>query len=286
MGSVIVGRQDDACLDELPDVDRSRLERMVERGRIRPAELQAFVDRHLRLDKVGRGLTRGDMSIDQLTEAEPSIAAAFAIDIENADVLDRWGLSTTVDDEPLVPAPVITWIADALGRPADPTRCHAGLVHTYGYLFSPVGTDYGRKRHRWTTQEAAHALGIPGDWPLNSRVGILTAVTEVLETVAPLDREPPTMTTECALNATVTADVGGFGTTTNGTPWTSRFRVVRRAELAASERLMGDELLLVYSLTVADGPERYITAFPVSESYAAHLEMTVHDRLRFLAVAG
>ncbi|MEZ6122507.1 MAG: hypothetical protein R3C49_04940 [Planctomycetaceae bacterium] len=40
---------------------------------------------------------------------------------------------------------------------------HAGLQHTYGYLFSIIDTPYGRKRDRWVTTSLEESLGLPED---------------------------------------------------------------------------------------------------------------------------
>jgi hypothetical protein len=49
---------------------------------------------------------------------------------------------------------------------------HAGLLHTYGYLFSQLKTSFGYKRDRWISKNVACALGLPGNiwgpYPYNS----------------------------------------------------------------------------------------------------------------------
>ena len=70
-----------------------------------------------------------------------------------------------------------------------------------------------------------------------------------------------------------------------GVRWRSRTRVLRRGQDESSVG-PGDDLLLVYSLAVADGPERYVTAFPVSASFSDGLDGEVQDRPKFNAVVG
>jgi len=62
------------------------------------------------------------------------------------------------------------------------------------------------------------------------------------------------------------------GVSTEGQRWTARTRVLRRADLTAEQASEGDQLLLVYSLSVGAGPERYITAFPVGAEWLAELK--------------
>jgi hypothetical protein len=64
------------------------------------------------------------------------------------------------------------------------------------------------------------------------------------------------------------------GVSTNGKRWTARTRVLRRADLTEQQASDGDQLLLVYSLSVDAGPERYITVFPVSAAWLAKLPTT------------
>jgi hypothetical protein len=61
------------------------------------------------------------------------------------------------------------------------------------------------------------------------------------------------------------------GVSTEGQRWTARTRVLLRADLTEQQASDGDQLLLVYSLSVDTGPERYITAFPVSANWYAKL---------------
>jgi hypothetical protein len=276
----------EALLDELQLVDAERLRRCESLGRVDAGGLRALVEQFVRLDRLGADLVEGVRGVDDLEQTEPDLMRGLADDLGRPAVLDRWGLSTTVgqignQQVELVPGPLIEHFAESLGREADPLRCHAGLAHTYGYLFSPIPTDYGRKRHRWSTQEAAHVLGIPGRWPLGAPRGVLSTITRVLEHVAPLDREPLQLDEDAQVAAIVDGELTISGSD-EGTPWLSRTRIVRRDGLASISD--GDELLLVYSLAVDDGPECYITAFPVSASYAKVVLSDTRPRLRFLSV--
>ncbi len=83
------------------------------------------------------------------------------------------------------------------------------------------------------------------------------------------------------------ADLPASGVSTNGKMWTARTRVLRRADLTQEQASKGDQLLLVYSLSVDAGAERYITAFPVSAEWLAKLATTaVGSDLKYNAVLG
>ena len=83
------------------------------------------------------------------------------------------------------------------------------------------------------------------------------------------------------------ADLPASGVPTNGKMWTARTRVLRRAYLTQEQASKGDQLLLVYSLSVDAGPERYITGFPVSAEWLAELEDPVEKpHLKYNASLG
>jgi hypothetical protein len=84
----------------------------------------------------------------------------------------------------------------------------------------------------------------------------------------------------------VLADLPASGVPTSGQRWTARTRVLRRADLTDGQASDGDQLLLVYSLSVDAGPERYITAFPVSAEWLAELEARAEGGLKYNASLG
>jgi hypothetical protein len=76
------------------------------------------------------------------------------------------------------------------------------------------------------------------------------------------------------------------GASAEGKKWAARTRVLRRADLTDGQASDGDQLLLVYSLSVDAGPERYITAFPVSAEWLAELEARAEGGLKYNASLG
>jgi hypothetical protein len=68
-------------------------------------------------------------------------------------LLTLWGRSDNVDDNarlPIVHPAILQAIGELAGVPMRGRIVHAGLEHTYGYLFSLIETPYGYKRDRWT----------------------------------------------------------------------------------------------------------------------------------------
>lgn len=271
--------------------DHKHLQTAVTGGRIREDELAELAQTYLHYQELAELLDAGPApSLDPdlatwattiLHRKSPELLELLNLDLADASLLDRWGSSTTADKNgsALVPQSLVQLFAAQLGSDPCLDYGHAGLNHTYGYLLSPVPTNHGRKRHRWTSQEVAHTLGIPGKWPLSQGAspqrGMLTEVTAALGSVAPLNRpdawsSPATATkTAHALAMGVLCERVVSGASAEGKRWTARTRVLRRADLTAEQASNGDQLLLVYSLSVDNGPERYITAFPVSAKWLA-----------------
>lgn len=263
--------------DEADLIDIARLLGPVLRGRIPVGGLPALVDSYRTLQSVGRELDGGKIRLDAAEAALPELFGSLRSDLARPDILGLWGTSTTVDDGvQQVPAGLIAFLAEQLGTASDPRCCHAGLAHTYGYLLSPSPTEYGRKRHRWSSQEAAHTLGIPGRWPLGAG-GVLTNLTEALSQVAPLDGSITRASPPGSLEVLHHLEDNGEW---SGLRWRSRVRVIGRPTAVDG----GDELLLVYSVAAENEPERYLTAFPVSRSFAARATAQRVGRLRYNAV--
>ena len=110
-----------------------------------------------RLDRVSRELQSLAADPESLSRTfgrrVPRIARQLEVDAGRSRCLAAWGTSANFDenarDTIVEPA-----ILDEIGRRSgvairDGEVCHAGLLHTYGYLFSTLETPYGFKRERW-----------------------------------------------------------------------------------------------------------------------------------------
>jgi hypothetical protein len=74
-----------------------------------------------------------------------------------------WGRSRNVDEyaEQLIVHPaILQTISQLTNVPMHGQIVHAGLEHTYGYLFSLVETPFGYKRERWTSPTIEDGFGI------------------------------------------------------------------------------------------------------------------------------
>jgi len=99
-----------------------------------------------------------------------SIMGQIAQDRLNPLLQPLWGQSINYDEYAkgvIVEPSILATLTDAFGVP-DPTlpgtphsTVHAGLEHTYGYLFSILRTPFGYKRARWVQGEIEAGFGLP-----------------------------------------------------------------------------------------------------------------------------
>lgn len=77
-----------------------------------------------------------------------------------------WGTSGNVDElahAEIVNPAILLPLLNLAGQPLSAVNPHAGVQHTYGYLFSTIQTPFGKKRDRWTCTTLENALGLPAD---------------------------------------------------------------------------------------------------------------------------
>lgn len=78
--------------------------------------------------------------------------------------LGLWGRSLNFDEHAkavIVEPPLLQLIGELAGVPQRGRSMHAGLAHTYGYLFSLIETPYGKKRDRWIKPDLDQGFGFP-----------------------------------------------------------------------------------------------------------------------------
>ena len=95
----------------------------------------------------------------------PGIIKQLAADRSAPALLRLWGESVNFDELAngvIVDPAILAFLASGLGtaRP-DGRRAHAGMEHTYGYLFSLLETRFGFKRARWVGDDIESGLGLP-----------------------------------------------------------------------------------------------------------------------------
>ena len=194
-----------------------------------------------------------------IASAAPALWAGMARDAKASALHTAWGQSRNVDEHehaPIVDAGVLSALGAQLGVPGSGEVVHAGLQHTYGYLFSTLWTAFGYKRARWVDGELERGLGLaPGLLGPSPPTGTLYAnVTCVLARLV-FSRESWDLVAHACANVPLSPrDHEGLreesGAVSLRTDWFA---------------LVGTRYLLVYSASV-DGRERLLTSFPVDKA--------------------
>jgi hypothetical protein len=106
---------------------------------------------------------KGRVTTCSLKEHAPTIARQIMMDADSP-LLELWGTSRNFDEnarDTIVHRKTLTAINHLAGMPQKGDVHHAGLLHTYGYLFSLLKTPYGYKRDRWLRPTIENGLRIP-----------------------------------------------------------------------------------------------------------------------------
>lgn len=213
-------------------------------------------------------------ALEILRSSAPALVRELEADARRPAMLSLWGQSLNFDEHAratIVAPHVLEAFASVLGLPAPRGEVgHAGMTHSYGYVFSVLKTPYGFKRQRWVSGELEAGLGLPpGTFaPVPPKGTLLSNLTGFLGGIAfrgdererwlaakprrfDLSRRKPRR-----LSETVTLPDGrSFVLRTDLVPY-----------------LRGDGSLLVYSYRdVAAARAFLITAFPVAKAFADSL---------------
>jgi hypothetical protein len=107
----------------------------------------------------------------------PDLARQINEDAFNEAYKRLWGQSLNLDQlaNGLIVAPTTLELLHSMMKAAHhETFYHAGVAHTYGYLFSRLRTSFGYKRARWVSGELERGFGLtPGLLSPNCTAGTL-----------------------------------------------------------------------------------------------------------------
>jgi hypothetical protein len=232
-----------------------------------------------------------------LTQKIPGFVEQVEKDAKARDLLNLWSLSRNIDESNLstgiltVPANIITFLNSILNVTynAQSTEGHAGLTHTYGYLFSNAWTPFGYKRLRYVAGETEEGFGLPqGLFSGLPQTG--TLLSNLTSFAAPIAfRDSPVSKGEFQ-------DVVNSGLITNvpeiaNYPY-SNLKIKRLVEIVANEKYYlemrtdivnfpnpntrgNNRAILIYSIDFR-APEqparpRIVTVFPVDAGFATGL---------------
>jgi len=217
-----------------------------------------------------------------LRELAPGICDQIARDGRDAALLSRWGTSCNFEGDeskPIVTPPVLAAIGAIAGIELDLVHPHAGLLHTYGYLFSTVRTSFGFKRARWVRPGIARGLGLPRDTlSARPREGTLLAnVTAVAARFVPeialgasdsiAAEAPARLDPDAFVRARLTEQIDTVEGKTPGRDWELRTDLVWYRSGHAGKN---EHALLLYSIRT-DGVQHLVTAFPAGAWMAKKL---------------
>jgi hypothetical protein len=94
----------------------------------------------------------------------PGVLEQLNADRTNSGAFKLWGKSINFDEmmhATIVHSDILSYLASKLGIPGpDGKIIHAGMEHTYGYLFSVLETKFGFKRARWVQNDIEVGLGL------------------------------------------------------------------------------------------------------------------------------
>ncbi len=230
--------------------------------------------------------TEADAALNFAKHA-PKIERQIAKDQARKTWLALWGKSINYDElargtivEPVILDPIL---ARAGVEPRNERLVHAGIEHTYGYLFSVLKTPYGFKRARWVEDDIEGGFGLPrGTLGPQPKQGTLFAnLTYFTGRIALYD-------VPSAMKALREGATRGVSKAVTGFRYDS-LEIVRVEETLQSPRAVTlrtdfvkfpvaregkkNTHLLIYSIkdeSDAANPVKLITAFPVETSFVTN----------------
>ena len=108
-----------------------------------------------------------DSSLDKnLLEYEPELYSQIEKDAKDPYLLMFWGRSSNIDSSNkkiIVDEKILHQLNKKFNYFQSGEFCHAGIIHTYGYLFSDLLTPYGYKRKRWIEQTLNKAFSFSNE---------------------------------------------------------------------------------------------------------------------------
>ncbi|MBC7537604.1 MAG: hypothetical protein H7281_02190 [Bacteriovorax sp.] len=228
-------------------------------------------------------------SIQSILEIKkPSLYYQILNDSKDSALINLWGQSLNFDSgakKKIINDQVIADLQALFGIKNDNMIVHAGITHTYGYLFSVLETPYGFKRKRWVEPTLNYAFSFNGNSlsPETMEGGLLSNITYFIGTLA-FKNKSDLQSLKNLKN--VSSEVLNFDYSkltieildeqiTGENPTTLRTTLVRFPFKKADEE---NDYLLIYSvLHPKNKKEVLITAFPIKKD--AYKKITARESL-------
>lgn len=213
----------------------------------------------------------------ELTARAPDLARQIQEDGKKNEVIGSWGPSVNYDENAkgiIVHPPILDAIIDWAGAPPREDRMvHAGLEHSYGYLFSNLKTPFGYKRARWVKADVELGFGLSRGTlgPAPAKGTLLSNLTFLMSQFV-FQGEPKNLNNAKKLEWSISPEIL--------TLKYEKFKHIRLEEEAKGIILRTDFIafsgqpsdqknthLLIYSVQKPGGKRVLITAFPVETSF-------------------
>lgn len=104
--------------------------------------------------------------LEVLKKENPHLSSQIEADAKDPLVLDFWGKSLNFDSgakKQIISDSIIIDLQKTFNLSGDNRIVHAGITHTYGYLFSVLETPYGTKRKRWIEPTLNYGFALQGN---------------------------------------------------------------------------------------------------------------------------
>jgi hypothetical protein len=211
----------------------------------------------------------------------PEIVQQIDSDGQTPQLLRLWGQSLNRDEitgTTIVAPHILGAIGDIAGLACDSDVVHAGLQHTYGYLFSTIETPFGFKRDRWVKPELEQGLGItePAIRPHPSSGTLLGNLTYLLGRIAFRGRSRELRVLR-SLRELVSPAITGFPFAKQAVVRVAETVRLRNSRVVSIQsdfvqltksRATNSDFLLVYSFRDSSSSlGQLITAFPVTAPF-------------------
>ena len=225
-----------------------------------------------------------ELSPADLKEAAPDLYAQISRDAAQTQLKGLWGQSINYDElaKGIILNPAILkvlsksfqvpWISDRIA--------HAGMEHTYGYLFSTLKTAFGYKRARWVHGDTERGFGLPAGTlsPAAPSAGGSTLFANATFFFGKI-----AFRNDAATLKVLVANCTGVPKALQSFAFSS-LKTIRLEETLASKNVVlrtdlvpftvkpsetnpgTNQYLLVYSVVV-DGTAKLITGFPVGQGF-------------------
>lgn len=229
----------------------------------------------------------------------PAVYDEIVADAASPDLFLLWGRSFNFDEnagQTIVAPEIVAAVGRLAGVPMRGRAVHAGLLHTYGYLFSSIKTPYGLKRDRWLSQSLEQGLGLEesllSDRPHSGT--LLGNATWLFGQIA-FRKHSAALRRLDSCGASVAAELrdGDFAIK-------KTIRIIEEAQPAAVAKSKtppglvrfiidlvpyrhqpanpaADDTLLVYSVQIGRSAPQLITGFPVKQAAARALRESVDE---------